>query len=170
MASWYPATAIDEQNWLIEVVKVINSVFNPRKSFLQAQDPCWHQAICHTVSLAGVKYKNLSILGHQAHACNKHKLYFGTKPVPKKILGRRELYKVINLGTSGPCLQQAKALFWHQAGATKFPWQVCAGSTLGLSADSFIGWQGILSGGRLYSLPQCVHTLYHAPTFCNGDF
>ena len=37
MASWYPATAIDEQNWLIEVVKIINSVFNPRKSFLQAQ-------------------------------------------------------------------------------------------------------------------------------------
>ena len=85
--------------------------------------------------------------------------------MPQGFLGRREVYKVINLRTSGPCLQQAKALFWHQAGATKFPWQVCAGSTLGLSADSFIGWQGILSGGRLYSLPQCVYTLYHAPTF-----
>ena len=88
MASWYPATAIDEQNWLIEVVKVINSVFNPRKSFLQAQDPFWHQAICHTVSLAGVKYTKFSILGYQAHVCNKHKLYFGTKPVPQSFLGR----------------------------------------------------------------------------------
>ena len=67
--------------------------------------------------------------------------------MPQSYLDRREVYKVINLRTSGPCLQQAQALFWHQDCATKFPWQVCAGSTLGLSADSFIGWQGILSGG-----------------------
>merc|ERR1711963_657564 len=80
--------------------------------------------LCHKVSLAGVKYKKLSILGHQAHVCNKRKLYFGTKTVPQSFLGRCEVLKVINLRTSGPCLQQAQALFWHQDCATKFPWQV----------------------------------------------
>ena len=82
MASKYPVTAIDEQNWLIEVVKIINSVFNPRKSFFASTNRC------HKVPLAGVKYTKLSILGHQAHVCNKHKLYFGTKTVPQSFLGR----------------------------------------------------------------------------------
>ena len=44
--------------------------------------------LCHKVSLAGVKYKKLSILGHQAHVCNKRKLYFGKKTVPQSFLGR----------------------------------------------------------------------------------